>query len=266
MSIESVMVSNHLILCRPILLLPSIFPSIRVFFNESPLRIRWPKYWSFSFSISPSNEYSGLTSFRIDWFDLHMLVLLMKMQLIFLVWTAAGATGQIGFNLCLGDTDKKSVSDFVRDTGYKRGAYPEAWMKGKVIPCLESSENFKMEISDGWFRAWDGLIMKEGFPGSSADKESACNEEDLVSISGLGRSPAEEKGYPLQYSGLENSTDCIVHGVANSQTQLSDFHFHLIMNGVTRIWEGGCPFQWGHNSGHSSRKAYGIFGSTLTGE
>ena len=70
MSIESVMPSNHLILCRPLLLLPSIFPSIRVLFNESTLHIRWPKYWSFSFSISPSNGYSGLMSFRIDWFDL----------------------------------------------------------------------------------------------------------------------------------------------------------------------------------------------------
>ena len=70
MSIESVMPSNHLILCRPLLLLPSIFPSVRVFSNESVLRIRWPEYWSFSFSISPSNEYSGLISFRIDWLDL----------------------------------------------------------------------------------------------------------------------------------------------------------------------------------------------------
>ena len=70
MSIESVMPSNHLILCHPLLLLPSIFPSIRVFSNESTLHIRWPKYWSFSFSISPSNEYSGLISFRMDWLDL----------------------------------------------------------------------------------------------------------------------------------------------------------------------------------------------------
>ena len=69
MSIGSVMPSNHLILCRPLLLPPSIFPSIRVFSNESVLRIRWPKYWSFSFSISPSNEYSGLIS-RMDWLDL----------------------------------------------------------------------------------------------------------------------------------------------------------------------------------------------------
>ena len=70
MSIESVMPSNHLILCHPLLLLPSIFPSIRVFSNESAHHIRWPKYWSFSFSISPSTEHSGLISFRIDWLDL----------------------------------------------------------------------------------------------------------------------------------------------------------------------------------------------------
>ena len=70
MSIESVMPSNHLILCRPLLLLPSIFASIRVFSNESALHIRWPKYWSFSFNISPSNEHSGLISFRMDWLDL----------------------------------------------------------------------------------------------------------------------------------------------------------------------------------------------------
>ena len=69
MSIESVMSSNHL-LCHPLLLPPSIFPSIRVFSNESALRIRWPKHWNFSFSISPSNEYSGLISFRMDWLDL----------------------------------------------------------------------------------------------------------------------------------------------------------------------------------------------------
>ena len=70
MYIESVMPSRHLILCHPLLLLPSIFPSIWVFSNELALHIRWPKYWSFSFSISPSNEYSALISFRIDWFDL----------------------------------------------------------------------------------------------------------------------------------------------------------------------------------------------------
>ena len=70
MSTELVMPSNHLTLCCPLLLLPSIFPSTRVFSNKSVLHIKWPKYWSFSFSIRPSNEYSGLISFRIDWFDL----------------------------------------------------------------------------------------------------------------------------------------------------------------------------------------------------
>ena len=70
MSIDSVMPSNHLVLCHPLLFLPSIFPSIRVFSNELSLRMRWPKYWSFNFNISPSNEYSGLISFRTDWLDL----------------------------------------------------------------------------------------------------------------------------------------------------------------------------------------------------
>src|SRR5574337_444734 len=72
-SIESVMPSNHLIICHPLLFPPSIFPSIRVFSSESALRIRWPKYWSFSFNISPSKEYSELISFRIDWFDFHVV-------------------------------------------------------------------------------------------------------------------------------------------------------------------------------------------------
>ena len=81
MSIESVMPFNHLILCRPLLLLPSIFPSIRVFSNESVLRIRWLNYWSFSFSISPSNAYSGLISFRIDWLDLVVVLGTLKSRL-----------------------------------------------------------------------------------------------------------------------------------------------------------------------------------------
>ena len=78
MSIESVMPSNHLILCRPFLLLPSIFPSIRVFSNESALHIRRPKYWSFSFNISPSNEHLGLISFRMDWLDLRAVQATLK--------------------------------------------------------------------------------------------------------------------------------------------------------------------------------------------
>ena len=77
-SMESVMPSSHLILCGPLLLPPSIFPSIRVFSNESALHIRWPTYWSFSFSISPSNEYPGLISFRMDWFDLLAILGILK--------------------------------------------------------------------------------------------------------------------------------------------------------------------------------------------
>ena len=81
MSIESVMPSNHLILCHPLLLPPSIFPSIRVFSNESTLCMRWPKYWSFSFSISPSNEHPGLVSFRMDWLDLLAIQWTLKSRL-----------------------------------------------------------------------------------------------------------------------------------------------------------------------------------------
>ena len=81
MSVELVMPSNQLILCHPLLLLPSIFPSIRVFSNESALCIRWPKYWSFTFNISPSNEHSGLISFRMDWLDLLALQGILKSPL-----------------------------------------------------------------------------------------------------------------------------------------------------------------------------------------
>ena len=133
MSIKSVTPSDHLILCLPLLLLPLIFPSIRVFSNELALPIRSPKYWSFRFSTSPSTEYSGLISFRIDWFDL----------------LAAG------------------------------------------LPL--------------WL-SWKRIHLQWGRPA-------------------FGRSPGEGKGYPLQYSGLENSIDCIVDGVAKSWTWQSNFHF-----------------------------------------
>ena len=83
MSIESVMSSHHLILCHPLLLLPSMFPSIRVFSNEPVLYIKWPKYWSFNFSISPSREYSGLISFKVDWFDLLAVQGTLKMPRVF---------------------------------------------------------------------------------------------------------------------------------------------------------------------------------------
>ena len=89
------------------------------------------------------------------------------------------------------------------------------------MQCLESLLNFSIFTSLVWYYL--------GFSGGSAGKESACNVGDLVSISGLGRSPGEGKGYPLQYSGLENSMDCTVLGVAKSQTQLSDFHFTMVL-------------------------------------
>ena len=101
MSIESVMLSNHLVLCHPFLLLTSIFPSIRVFSNESALHIRWPKYWSFIFSISLSNEYSGLISFRIDWLDLLAVQRTLKSLLqhhsskVSILWCSAFFTVQL---------------------------------------------------------------------------------------------------------------------------------------------------------------------------
>ena len=101
MSIESRMPSNHLILCHPLLLQPSIFPSIRAFSNESVLRIRWPKYWSFSFNISPSNEHSGLIPFRMDWLDLPAVQGTLKSLLqhhsskVSIVWRSAFFTVQL---------------------------------------------------------------------------------------------------------------------------------------------------------------------------
>ena len=89
MSIELLMPSNHLILCHPLLLLPSVFPSIRVFSKESSLHFRWPKYWNFSFSISPSSEYSGLISFRIDWFDLLAVQWTFYLSVYLSIWTVS---------------------------------------------------------------------------------------------------------------------------------------------------------------------------------
>ena len=128
--------------------------------SESVLQIRWPKYWSFSFSINPSNEYSGLISFRMDPV------------------------------ICL------------FPSSFKHGVW---WLLCHLI----------------------GLPWYQGFPGSSDGKESACNARDSSLIPGLGRSPGEGNGHPLQYSGLENFMDYTVHGVTKSQTRLSDLHFHF---------------------------------------
>ena len=199
LSIELVILSNHLILCCPRLLLPSIFPSIRVFSNESALHM-CPKYWSFSFSISPSNEYSGLISFRIAWFDL------------------LAVQGTLN-SLRQHRSSKASIlwcSPFLRVqlshpymTTEKTTALTRWTFVGKVMSLLLN------------------MLSRLGFPCGSAGKESTCNAGDLGSIPGLGRSPGEGKGYPLQYSGLENSMNCIVQGVAKSWTRLRDLHFHV---------------------------------------
>ena len=112
MSVESVMPSNHLILCRPLLLLPLIFPSIRVFSNESTVCIRWPKYWSFSFSISPSNEHSGLISSRMDWLDLLAVQgTLTSLTHLTASWSYCGDQIMILFsNLCKVSASRKVVT------------------------------------------------------------------------------------------------------------------------------------------------------------
>ena len=121
MSIKLVMPSYQLILCHPLLLLPSIFPSIRVFSSESALHIRWPKYWSFSFSISPSNEYSGLISFRIYWFDLLAVQGTLKSLLqhhsskTSVVWCSAFFTVQLSYPyMTIGKAIALTIQTFVR--------------------------------------------------------------------------------------------------------------------------------------------------------
>ena len=202
MSTESVMPYNHLIPCCPLFLPPSIFPSIRVFSNESVLLIRWPKYWSFSFSISPSNEYSVLISFRMDWFDLLAVQGTLKSLLQY----------------------KSSKTSMLRCSAFFMVQLSHQYRTtGKTI--VLTIWTFLSQRISLLFNMLFRFVT--GFPHSSVGKESACNEGDLGLIPGLERCPGEGKGYPLQYSGLENSMDYTVHGVAKSQTRLSNFHFHF---------------------------------------
>ena len=119
MSIESEMSSNHLVLCRPLFLPPSIFPSIKVFSNDSVVCIRWPKYWSFSFSISPSNEYSGLISFRVDWFDLLTVQGTLRSLLqhhnlkVSILWHSASLYGPALTSMTTGKTIALTIWTFV---------------------------------------------------------------------------------------------------------------------------------------------------------
>ena len=164
------MPSNHLVLWCPLLLLPSIFPSIRVFSNESALCIKWPKYWSFNFSISPSSKYQDWFPFRIDWFDLLAVQGTLKSLLQHHDLKAsvprcpAFVMVQLShIYMTTGNTIALTIQTFVS--------------KGMLLLCG----------SDG--------------------KESACKEEDLASVLGSRRYPGESNGYPLQYSCLENPMD-----------------------------------------------------------
>ena len=189
MSIELVVPSNHLILCCPLLLLPSIFPRIRIFSNESTLRIRWPKYWSFSFNISPSNEHPGLISFRMDLPEVQGTIkslLQHHSSKASILQCSAFFIVQLSHPYM---TPGKTIT-------------LTRWISvGKIMSLL-----FNM-LSRVWKIHWrrDRLPTPVflGFLCGSAGKESACNVGDLGSISGLGRSPGEGNGYPLQYSGLK---------------------------------------------------------------
>ena len=178
MSIELVMPSNHLILCRPLLLLPSIFPSIRVFSNESALRIRWPKYWSFSYNIGPSNEHPGLISFRMDWLDLltvqgtlksllqhHSSKASILLHSAFFIVQLSHLYITTGKTIALTMLFNYALSQDIEDTG------PPRWHGGEESACQCRSTR-----DAGWT------------PGS-------------------GRPPGGENGNPLRYTCLENSMD-----------------------------------------------------------
>ena len=170
MSIELVILSNHFILCCLLIVFPSTFPSFRVFFNELALCIRWPKYWSFSFSISPSNEYSGSFSFRIDWLDL------------------LAVQGTLN-SLLQHHNLKPSV---LRCSAF--------FMVQLSHPYMTTGETIALIIQTFVSK---GMLLLCG----SDDKESACKEEDLGSVPGSRRYPGERNGYLLQYSCLENPMD-----------------------------------------------------------
>ena len=185
------MLSNHFILGWPLLHLPSVLPSIRVFPSELALCIRWPKYWSFSFNINPSNEYSGLISFWIDW----LISLQSKgfsrvfqhrnlLVLSFLYGSTLTSTDVI--YMTTGKTIALTIWTFV----------------SKVMSLL--------------FKQLSRFVTC-----SSAVKVSTCNAGDLGSIPVLGRSPGEGKSYPLQYSGLEDSMDCTESDATFTFTDLS---------------------------------------------
>ena len=201
------MPSNHLILCHRLLLPSLIFPSIRVFSNESVLSIRWPKYWNFSFSVSPSNEHRGLISFRMDWLDL-LAVQLFKNDHNSHCQQAEGCIFCIfsGTWCHLGFPDSSVGKESTCNAG------DPGWIPG--------SGRFAGErIGYPPQYSWASLVAQ-------LVKNLPAMQETWVRSLGWDKSPGEGKGYPLQYSGLENSMDCIDHEVTKSRIQLSHFHFH----------------------------------------
>ena len=241
MSFESVMPSNHLIVCHPPLLLPSIFTSIRVFSNKSALSFRWPKFWSFSFIISPSNEYSGFTSFPIGWFALlavqgtleSLLQNHRYCRLVFLkLGHASEPPGLLAPTQASGPQHKASgsvsrlepenlhCSEFpglLRQGAPLENYQRPRWMtyvRKQVIRwlCCDLSLMSVCFISEC-------VLWVRGFPGGSDGKASARNVGDPGSIPGSGRAPGEGNGNALQYSCLENpmargAWKAIVHGIA----------------------------------------------------
>ena len=203
-SFESVMLSNYLILCCPLLLLPSIFPRIRVFSKESVLCFRWPKYWNFSFSISSSNEYSGLISFRIDWFDLLAVQGTLKSLLLHhsskasILWHSAFFMVQLSHPyMTTGKTIALTRWTFI----------------GKVMSLLFNTLS----------RFARTFLPRSVFEFHSCSHclqwYGVSHVGDQGSILGLGKSLGEGNGNPLQYSCLENPMDrgtwwAAVHGVA----------------------------------------------------
>ena len=195
MSIESVMPSNHLFLCCP--LLPSVFPSIRVFSSESILCIRWPKYLSFSFSISPSNEYSELIFFRIDWFDLLAVQGTLKSLL----------------------QHYSSKASILQHSAFFMVQFSHPHMTtGKTIAMTRWT--FVGKVMSLLFKMVSRLVMR--FPHSSVSKESACNAGDLGLIPESGRSPWRRKWQPTQYSCLENPMDRRAWWATAHGSQVSD--------------------------------------------
>ena len=216
MSIELVMPSNHLILCCPLHLPPSVFPSIRAFSTESALCIRWPKYWSFSFNISPSNEYSGLISFRIDWFDLFAVQGTLK-SLLRHHSSKASILRCSAFSIV-------QLSHPYMTTGKTIALTRQAFVsKVMFLLCNMLSRLVIVTLTNNIIiiiRASQVALVVKSLLANAGDVR------DTSLIPGLGRLPGEGHGKPLQYSCLENSMDrgawqATVPGVAKSQTWLT---------------------------------------------